>query len=315
MSAKPGSKEGTEPGRPLGGREHLTPSGFVESVLLTLADGGRLQPSSLVTFTEVLARFGRFCERGLGLTDARDIEEEHVRAFISAIRRQGGEPSLGTKHLRRNSVRLAFREGRRLGLVTGDPTRDIELPYRTVLATRPLTDAEVDLCRLFALDSQSDRLAVIWALCESTARIAELPSVRVADVDLVESKVFLAGTGRALARWAPMTEWAAAQVERRLRHLGQGATPEVGLVPWRPKSLQRPSNAGTMAVIGVLQSAGVHDQEGVRPNSVVAWAGARLLRSGAPIQDVARALGCRSLDRTAEMIGHDWRATPPESPA
>jgi hypothetical protein len=63
-----------------------------------------------------------------------------------------------------------------------------------------------------------------------------------------------------------------------------------------------------MAVIRTLKAAGLHDEPDVRTRSVTGWAGARALRDGATIDEVARMLGMQSLDRTAELIGFDWRA-------
>jgi hypothetical protein len=47
----------------------------------------------------------------------------------------------------------------------------------------------------------------------------------------------------------------------------------------------------------------------VRPVSVAAWAGARVLADTGRIEAAARALGCRSLDTAARLLRFDWRAT------
>jgi hypothetical protein len=123
--------------------------------------------------------------------------------------------------------------------------------------------------------------------------------------------VFLAGGARTDPRWAPMTDWASTQLRRRLTTPDLPRDPGSLVVPWRPKVTKRPGNAATMAVIEVLRAAGIHGDPSVRPTSVTAWAGRRLLLRGVRIEEVARALGCRSLDRTAHLIGLDWR-NPPE---
>jgi integrase/recombinase XerC len=56
----------------------------------------------------------------------------------------------------------------------------------------------------------------------------------------------------------------------------------------------------------VLRRAGLGDEEGVRPGSIAAWAGRRVLADTGRIDEVARAMGQRSLDRTAEVIGWNW---------
>lgn len=213
-----------------------------------------------------------------------------------------------SRHFRRGAVRLLYREGRRLGLVHSDPTRDVVLPPRSVLSTRPLTDDEMELCRLGAMASLTDlRLPTVWALAECTARIAEIPKVRIRDLDFAAGTVFLMGSTRTDPRHAPMTDWAAAQLRRRLEDRSLASEPDAVLVPWRTRNVKRPGNAATMAVIEVLRNAGVHGEPDVRPASVPAWAGASLLGAGHSIVEVALALGCRSLDQAARMIDYDWR--------
>ena|GEM_PF-7026378 len=52
---------------------------------------------------------------------------------------------------------------------------------------------------------------------------------------------------------------------------------------------------------------GLTKEPDVRPHSVVAWAGRRVLSETSHIEAVAKALGARSLDRAASLIGWDWR--------
>jgi hypothetical protein len=54
--------------------------------------------------------------------------------------------------------------------------------------------------------------------------------------------------------------------------------------------------------------AGLGDEPGVCPNSIVAWRGASASAAGASIQQVALLLGIRSLDATASFIGWEWSA-------
>lgn len=286
----------------------VTPTELVAAVTDSLRTKAILADSSFDVLTDVMSRFGRFCEDGLAVSDASLIEQVHAEEFIRSLRKDRGEPTVPTMHLRRGGVRLLFREGRRLDLVPGDPTIDIVLPPRSVLSTRPLTDDEVELCRLSAVVSTTDlRSPVVWALAECTARVSEIAHVCVRDVDVVGDRVFIAGSTRTDQRWAPMTPWAKTHLARRLASGRLGAEPDAPLVPWRSRSPKRPTNAATMAVVEILRRAGIHEEPDVRPGSVVGWAGGRLLREGRSIDQVARALGSRSLDRAAETIGFDWR--------
>ena len=61
-----------------------------------------------------------------------------------------------------------------------------------------------------------------------------------------------------------------------------------------------------IAVAETLQRAGIGREPDVRPGSVVAWAGVRIFSETGRIEEVARRLGMRSLDRAARFIGWDW---------
>ena len=58
------------------------------------------------------------------------------------------------------------------------------------------------------------------------------------------------------------------------------------------------------------QRAGLGREPDVRPVSVVGWAGLRLLRETGRIDEVARRLGLRSIDRAARLLGWDWATSP-----
>jgi site-specific recombinase XerD len=187
----------------------VSPTELVEAVQDHLAELGGLKPATFESFCDIWRLFARFCERGLGLTDADDVTKDHVVAFLVAPRAQGGSLANASRHFRRGSVRFLYRRGRELGLVSVDPTLDVILPSRGALSTRPLTDDESELCRLSALGTMSDlRLPLVWALAETTARISEIPHVRVRDLDVAGEVVFLAGGARTDPRWSPMTDWA-----------------------------------------------------------------------------------------------------------
>jgi integrase/recombinase XerC len=72
-------------------------------------------------------------------------------------------------------------------------------------------------------------------------------------------------------------------------------------------SLESRQASSCLTISQTLVRAGLGNERDVRPASVAAWVGARLLQAGAPIDEIARRLGKRSLDRTARFIGWDWR--------
>jgi integrase/recombinase XerC len=63
-----------------------------------------------------------------------------------------------------------------------------------------------------------------------------------------------------------------------------------------------------IAIAETLMRAGIGREPDVRPGSVVAWAGRRIFEETASIEEVARRLGIRSLDRAARFIGWGWAA-------
>jgi integrase/recombinase XerC len=64
-----------------------------------------------------------------------------------------------------------------------------------------------------------------------------------------------------------------------------------------------------VAIEDVLTRAGLAREADVRPASVAGWAGNQILDETGHIDEVARRLGMRSLDRAARFIGFDWNAT------
>lgn len=73
-------------------------------------------------------------------------------------------------------------------------------------------------------------------------------------------------------------------------------------------SAQSRQAAACLSISSTLARAGLTEEPGVRPLSVIAWAGQRILADTGRIEVVAHRLGMRSLDRTARLIGFDWPA-------
>ncbi len=275
-----------------------------------LATSGTLSPQSHRRITELLERFHRFVASGHSVGGLDEVTSEQVRAFVSAPNSDGIAAGIATRHLRRSAVRLLFRTARELGLATGDPTVDVALPPRSKSTARPLTDEEVALCRTAALHSlTSTRLAAAWALGEATTRTAELPHLRVTDLDLEKARVWIHGSPRTEARWGRLSDWGGVQLERRVRDLGRDADPSALLIYGADGSAESRQASSCQAIGETFRRAGLGTERDVRPVSVAAWAGARVLADTGRIEAVARALGCRSLDSAVRLIGFDWRAT------
>ena len=254
----------------------------------------------------ILDRFGRFAGDGCGLVDLGGVTSGIARSFVTAPTSAGEQPSTSTMHWRRTALRLLFRAARRHGLVDGDPTLDLDLPPRSSLGTRPLTDDEAMLCRSVAQWSLAgSRRAAVWALGEATCRSSELPNVTGDDVDLDSGRVWIAAGKATYPRLGQLTDWGLVQVRARIEELEAPSLPLV-------YSGRSPAGAGQVsgasALVDVLTRAGLHHEPDVRPGSVAAWAGRRVLEETGRIDCAARALGVRSLVRAAVIVGWDWQA-------
>lgn len=288
-----------------------SPSELAELAIASLDASGYLAPASAERLWGLMRRFGSFVERAHDLHRASDIAPEHVRSFIEASTGSGSTPSVATMHLRRTAIRLLFREAAKHGAVTGDPTAGIELPARSYLSFRPLADDEIELGRSFARNSLSaTREPAAWALSEAGARTSELPYIRVRDVDLRAGVVHIAGGAKAAPRWGSLTAWGRVQLRRRIDDL-QAEGPEAPLICTDLADRTRARANAYASVRASLVRAGLGDEPGICPNSIVAWRGASAMRAGASIEQVARMLGIRSLDQAATFIGWDWAEEEP----
>ncbi len=280
-------------------------AGQIDQLRRTLGEGAVACAQWERTST-ILERFGRFAADGWGLVDLAEVSSGVARSFVTASTGTGTGPSISTMHWRRTALRLLFRAARRHGLVNGDPTLDIDLPPRSSLGTRPLTDDEVTLCRSVAQWSLGgSRRAAVWALGEATCRSSELPNVTGSDVDLASGRVWISGGKVTEPREGQLSDWGLVQVQARLAEL---EAPSLPLVYAGRSPAGAGQVSGASALVDVLTRAGLHHEPDVRPGSVAAWAGRRVLEETGRIDCAARALGVRSLDRAAAIVGWDWQA-------
>ena len=187
------------------------------------------------------------------------------------------------------------------------PTLDLVLPARSSLHTRPLTDDEVTLCRSFSVSSLTEtRRPAAWALAEATARTSEIPHIRIMDFDLDERRAWLWGSLKAEPRWGRLTEWGCKQLARQVERLNEKG-PDALLVYDGARDDKVAQISSCIAITDVLRMIGLAKEPDIRPHSVVAWAGRRVLCETSHIEAVAKALGARSLDRAASLINWEWR--------
>lgn len=252
----------------------------------------------------IVDRFVGFAEGGFGVGSLADVSPEVVEAFVRAPTVALQKPSVATMHWRRTALRVLFRAARAAGVTGHDPTLDLVLPPRSSVASRPLTDDEVELGRATAQWSlDGSRHAAAWALAEATCRSSELPHVSAADLDLDKLTVRVSGGKRTAGRIGRLNTWAVPHLRRRITDL---SNPSISLL----YAGEDPVGAGQVscsrAVIDVLTRARLNRERDVRPGSVAAWAGRRVFDETGRIEEAARVLGVRSLDQAARMVAWDW---------
>lgn len=284
--------------------EPITPRAFADVLNAHLREHDANRGIDQKPVYEVIARFGEFVEKGLGIHWMEGVGSGDVQLFVDSCRPNGSMPTYAIRRARRRSLRLAFRVGLQLQIVRFDATRGVELGPSPSVRARPLTDDEIALGRRHSFNSLQDlRRPIAWALAEATARTTEIGVVRVRDVDLERGTVQLPGCSSTDPRLARLSDWGCTQLGRRLEH---DPGPDGPLVVWRrpPRNLR---SASAQAMAETLMAAGINAPD-VRPLSVAAWAGRCRLKDGASIDEVARQLGMRSLDQVALLVGFDWRS-------
>ncbi len=280
----------------------VTPTSAVDAVATFLADTDAVSEQSFERLVELMERFAVFATTGHGLADLRACSRGLVDGFVTAPTSQGEAPSATVMHLRRCAVRMLFRVARQLGFVDVDPTMDLGLPARRPSAARPLTDVEVDVCRAASMYRfDGTRLPAAWALAEAGVRSGELAKITVGDLDPDGTGLWSPGCRSALPRHVDLTGWGVAQVRRRVTRLD--GDPDRPLVYEGDGSDKSRQAASCIAVSVTLTRAGLGDDPAVRPVSVTGWAGRKVMEATGRVDLVATALGMRSLDRAARLIG------------
>ena len=140
-----------------------------------------------------------------------------------------------------------------------------------------------------------------------SATTHEIPRVLARDVDLESGVVQLGGSGKVDARVGDLTGWGVEALGRRLDVIDHGAPVAYGGTEASHAAMQ----AAASRLLGkVLDDAGLRSDAAAKPGSVRAWAGRRIWLATGRVEDAAVALGARTLDTAAAIIGLHWRADP-----
>ncbi|WP_149826325.1 integrase [Streptomyces tailanensis] len=302
--------------------DEITLTAAISQVLTAwqdLAARGEMSEQTLGRFGQLLHRFEAFATaRGAPLLC--DLDTALATQFVDAHGRTRhghiAPASLSTRHLRRSVLRMCFTTARWLGLTDTDPTRDIDLPARTVGETRPLDEAETVELRLAAeFTDRPTRHAAAVALALAGGFSGEIGHITPADLDLTMARVWMHGSTKTRPRWCPLDAWGLQVLAARTHHVQATAPPGQDV---RRLRLAVSSRNGTdeqiqarvcVALRDLINRIGLGADPAVRPASITAYAGWETFTRTHRIEAAARHLGMTSLDSTAALIGHDWQHT------
>jgi hypothetical protein len=102
---------------------------------------------------------------------------------------------------------------------------------------------------------------------------------------------------------ASLSNWGVQQLRRRLDTLASAGAEDPTVIYKGDRGGASGQASASTAIAWTLRRAGLTTDGAVRPASVAAWAGRHLFDEGLALEEVARRLGIRSLDRTANFIG------------
>ena len=276
------------------------------ALALELVIDGPVSDPSAARYSSLWIAFRRYCAQ-VGADAVADLTPALTEAWVRTLTRRGRAPSASTQRLRRTAIRHLFGVLRSVGITELEPTVDLVLPPRATTTARALTPVEVDWVRSASLSTTIEtRQPALLALAEAGATTSEIPKVSAAELDLETGRVWLPGHTKTDARWAALSPWGQTQLARRLRR----APPQASLTSAGEGPIESAQASTSSALRTILDRAGVAHLPGVAIKSLrVGYGLAELQRTGR-IEDAACALGMRSLDQTAELLGYDWQQQP-----
>ncbi|MGW1169930.1 hypothetical protein [Streptomyces sp. NPDC002550] len=302
--------------------DEITLTATVSQVLTAwqaLVDRGEMSKQTMSRFSQLLHRFEAFATVH-GATQLTDLDTALAAQFVDAHGRTRhghiAPASLSTRHLRRSVLRMCFTTARRLGLTDTDPTRDIDLPPRTVGETRPLDESETVELRLSAeFTDRPTRHAAAAALALAGGFSGEIGHIAPGDLDLTAARVWMHGSAKTRPRWCPLDAWGIQVLAARAHHAQATAPPGQDIrrlrlvVSTRNGTDEQIQARVCVALRDLINRIGLGADPAVRPASITAYAGWETFTRTRRIEAAALHLGMASLDSTAALIGHDWQHT------
>lgn len=292
------SSSTAEPGRP----DPTPPLPEVDEFLVWLAVERGRASSTVAAYRRDLTAWTQFlADEGVGLGDATAAT---VAAWIAHQRALGRAPSTVARRV--VAVRGLYRFGVAEGLLTSDPTGEVDQPRVPAGLPKALDEGTVvALVESPGLDTPTDRRdrALLELLYGTGARISEAVGLSLGDVDLAGATVRLFGKG-AKERIVPVGGAATEALRRWLDDAGRGQ--------WVPEAWSRRSDAeavflnrrggrltrqGAWGVVRArARSIGV--TEGLSPHVLRHSCATHMLDHGADVRSVQELLGHASIGTT-----------------
>ncbi|WP_274915193.1 hypothetical protein [Streptomyces sp. WZ-12] len=290
----------------------------VRDLWLSMAARDEITEQTLDKFSLLLiGRFARYAQLR-GAVVLGDVTAELTEDFITARGRSRHghvtDAAIATMHVRRSVLRSAYRALREMGLSDQDPTRDIVLPPRTAGEVRPLSEDKVIALRHQASSvDRPTRHGAAAALALAGGHSGEIGHICVQDLDVSGRRVWMHGSTKTDPRWCPLDAWTLATLSGRAqfvaaRQLRTESVPRARLAVSDHHAPDCNLQArACVALRDLLIRIGLAREPDVKPSSITAWAGVEIFEQTGSVEEVARRLGLRSLDRAADVIGHTWR--------
>jgi hypothetical protein len=263
-----------------------------------------IKERTAIQYSTTLNRVGKYVKAEVGSIPVEALTRELIERFMYAPGIDGTRPQPKTSQFRLSVFRFAARYLLEHSCLRVDPTRGLRAPRAGARIHLRLSEAEFQAAREASCSTLAEtRLPTVIAIAEGGAVSTEIGEARVCDLDLSNLRIWLSGCHTALPRWARLSPWGAAQIARRVEaaHLegsdllvSLGASRDI-----RQKSVHQ-------AIDVCFRRAGIKRRQGVKVGSIRALAGWRVYGASGRIEDVARVLGCTTLDAAAATIGLLW---------
>lgn len=262
-----------------------------------------LASGSLARFESIWKGFARYARNAAGVEDANGVDVALVDRYLNAL---GGTdaPAPSTRSVRLSALRFLFERLRREGLISHDPTLDLRVDRPRSSVVPVLSDDDVERCRWVAESAliAVERWTATWAALEAGASTGEVALLTWRHVDADGSHIKVPQAPRTYERTIATTEWGQAAL------INARAEMDCLLAVTASSSYDARRTAVTHVQHKIFRRAGL---TWARPRSLTAWVARRVLAETGRIDLAAHTVGAESLDRTADLIGHDWRAERP----